>query len=165
MTPHHFRAASSVGIKRNVERERVRERKTDATSWRNIARLSEIPRPFPFACLPQASPSPFLSPFFSPVLSFHFASSFPPYRRIMLLWAIVTLLNYICSQWGVIAIGLLTRGTPRTSCIDIFSRSVSIVTFHWPFMCRMASHVITCRVMCASLIYLRSFQMKYKSYF
>lgn len=33
----------------------------------------------------------------------------PPYRRIMLLWSVVSLLNYICSQWDVIAVGLLTH--------------------------------------------------------
>lgn len=126
--------------------------------------LTEISRDFPrlHALSPlhaflRGLSSSFSFSFRSLVLSFLFASSFPPYRRIMLLWPIVTLLNYICSQWDVIAIGLLTSGTSRASRIDIFSRSLSIVTFHWPSVCRMTIHVITYRIICASHMYITEF--------
>lgn len=93
--------------------------------WCNISqkyRKTPFPLcPFPFTPFP-----PLLSPFtHSFCLSFLFVP-LTPHQRIMLLWPVVTLLNYICSQWSVIAIRLLTRERSR---IDVSIRSASIVSF------------------------------------
>lgn len=109
---------------------------------RNAGRLMQHPAeisretPLPLCPFPFRAPSTGLLLSLRPlVLSFLPSPSFfiplSPHRRIMLLWwPVVTLLNYICSQWSVIAIRLLTRERSR---IDVSIRSASI---HWPSTCR-----------------------------
>lgn len=81
--------------------------------------------PFPLCPFPFRAPSTGLLLSLRPlVLSFLPSPSFfvplSPHRRIMLLWwPVVTLLNYICSQWSVIAIRLLTLERSR---IDVSIR-------------------------------------------
>lgn len=111
------------GFAQNKRKKKCWE--TDAISRRNIARLCFPFRPFPFArFLLFLLPSP--TRFVFPSFAFLFVP-LSPHRWIMLLWwAVVTLLNYICSQWSVIAIRLLTRERSR---IDVSIRSASIVFF------------------------------------
>lgn len=149
--------------KKCQKREREGERKTLMQHLEEISRDFSR-RPFLFACLPQTSSSPFLSPFVHPFYPSFSRHCFPPYRRIMLLWPIVMLLNYICSQWGVIAIGAFDS-RDSTNISHRHFQSVC-VDCHFPLAVHV-SHGHSCGHVsgkCVPLVYSSSFQIKYKSY-